>query len=262
MDLQKIIYLLAFFFIYSFFGWLLESITKTIAQKKLVNSGFLFGPFCPIYGIGAIGMILILESFQGHYILTFIISLIVFSIWEYFVGWLLEKVFHAKYWDYSYYKFQIKGRVCLVNSLTWGFLGVAFTELIHPVASYLIFKLPESIVNFSVLILIIYVIIDSVISSVKIKNINLSINKLGEITNTIKEKIDELKNLPEKAKKSDRLKTAIEELKEKQQELKNGLDKQTQRLRRAFPSMKFEKLNEILKKKVEFKKPKKKKEQM
>ena len=68
MDIQRIIYLAAFFLIYSFCGWVLESITKTIAQKRFVNSGFLLGPFCPIYGIGAVGMILLLNSYQGNYI--------------------------------------------------------------------------------------------------------------------------------------------------------------------------------------------------
>ncbi len=183
-------------------------------------------------------MMLILSSFQGNYILTFIVSFFVFSVWEYFVGWLLEKLFSTKYWDYSFYKFNIKGRVCLVNSLTWGFLGVAFTELIHPVTVGLISNIPTAVINYGTLALVIYLVIDFWITVIKIKDINISLKTLSEITNNLKEKIEEFKNLPEKAKKSDRLKSTIEELKTKQTELKEKIEKQTQRLRKAFPNMK------------------------
>ena len=236
--MQQVINLISFFFIYSFFGWGLESITKSISQKKWVNSGFLYGPICPIYGIGAVGMILILNSFQGNYIVTYIISFFVFTVWEYFVGWLLETLFNTKYWDYSFYKLNIKGRVCLMNSLTWGFLGVAFIELIHPIVSSVFVKLPSEIVNISSLIFGIILIVDIWLTIVKIKDINISIKKLGDISNSIKEKLEELKNIPEKAKKSEKLKNAIEELKQKQSELKIKIEKQTQRLRKAFPNMK------------------------
>ena len=183
-------------------------------------------------------MILILNSFQGNYVLTFIISFFVFLIWEYFVGWLLEKLFNTKYWDYSYYKFNIKGRVCLVNSLTWGLLGVAFTELIHPITLNVISNIRVEIINAIVPILVICVIVDIWATIIKIKNINISIKKLTEITNNIKEKLDELKKLPKKANKSEKIKSAIAEMKEKQAELKQIIEKQTQRLRKAFPNMK------------------------
>ena len=204
MDIQQIIYLIAFFFIYSFLGWMLESVTKTISQKKLVNSGFLYGPFCPIYGIAAVGMVVLLKPSEGNYITTFILSFIIFTIWEYFVGWFLEKVFHTKYWDYSYYKFQIKGRVCLVNSLIWGFLGVAFIEIIHPITVLLIMQVPIILINTATVILIIYIILDLILTSIKINNINVKLTKFYEITDSIKEKIDELKALPEKAKRAKR----------------------------------------------------------
>ena len=258
MDIQQIIYLIAFFFIYSFLGWMLESVTKTISQKKLVNSGFLYGPFCPIYGIAAVGMVVLLKPSEGNYITTFILSFIIFTIWEYFVGWFLEKVFHTKYWDYSYYKFQIKGRVCLVNSLIWGFLGVAFIEIIHPITVLLIMQVPIILINTATVILIIYIILDLILTSIKINNINVKLTKFYEITDSIKEKIDELKALPEKAKKSEKISSAIEELKQKQIELKEKIEKQTQRFRSAFPNMSSEKLNAIFKKKIEGKRANKK----
>lgn len=125
----EIIKLIAYFILYSFCGWVMESVLKTYLQKKPVNSGFLYGPFCPIYGFGAIIMFLFLEGLKDKPVLLFIVAFFVLSIWEYIVGWLLEKIFKAKYWDYSENKFNIKGRVCLMNSLFWGFLGVVFIRI-------------------------------------------------------------------------------------------------------------------------------------
>lgn len=93
--------ILFYFALYSFLGWCLESVYKTILEKKFVNSGFLHGPFCPIYGFGAIIMIMLLQNLSNNIFLIFCISTIVLTIWEYLVSVLLEKVFKTKYWDYS-----------------------------------------------------------------------------------------------------------------------------------------------------------------
>lgn len=260
MDIQMIIYMLAFFFIYSFLGWILESITKTIIQKSFVNSGFLYGPFCPIYGLAAVGMVILLNSHQSHYFTIFIISFVVFSIWEYFVGWLLEKLFNTKYWDYSSSRFNIKGRVCLLNSLIWGFLGVAFIEIIHPFTVSIISKIPLQAINIVTMVLSIYILIDFFITYSKMRNIDIKLTKFSEITESIKEKLEELKELTgkagRKAKNSEALQNVIEELKQKQTELKEKIEKQVVRLKKAFPSMKSEKISEFLNKKIDFKKDK------
>lgn len=133
MDIIQILRMLLYFIIYSFFGWVIESIFKTILQKKFVNSGFLYGPFCPIYGFGAIIMLLFLEPFKSNIIILFFMAFIVMSIWEYIVGWYLEKKFNTKYWDYTGNFLNIKGRVCLINSIFWGVLGVIFMLWVHPI---------------------------------------------------------------------------------------------------------------------------------
>ena len=107
--------ILTYFIIYSFLGWIMESIFRSIAEKKLINTGFLRGPFCPIYGFGAIIMFIFLESLQNKPIILFIVSVIVLTAWEYIVGVLLEKIFKTKYWDYSEHKFNFQGRICLTN---------------------------------------------------------------------------------------------------------------------------------------------------
>lgn len=258
MDINSSSYILVYFIIYSFCGWLLETITKTIAQKKFVNSGFLYGPICPIYGIAAVMMLKVLDTFRGNYLLTFIVSFLVFSVWEYFVGWFLEKVFHTKYWDYSYYKINIQGRICLINSLTWGFLGVAFIEIIHPIVGYLLQLIPNMIINGVMIIATSISILDCIITIIKINKINISMKKLEEVSKIIKEKIEELKTLPNKAGKKakenkEKLKTAIEDLNNTQTELFHSIDKQIKRFQEAFPSMTSEKIKKFLNQKIEFK---------
>lgn len=246
-----IIKIIAYFIIYSFFGWVMESVLKTCIQKKPVNSGFLYGPFCPIYGFGAVFMFLFLQGFKDNIILLFVIAFFSLSLWEYVVGWLLEKIFHTKYWDYTQNKFNIKGRVCLMNSLFWGFLGVIFIKFMHPFIAEKIDLIPANILIFNVIMISIAMIIDTIVSVVKVSNIKSKLEKLKEITDTIKEKLEEL---DKKQVNKENLQNVIEELKYKQIALKRKLTKQTNHLKKAFPTIKsdtIEKINEFLKEKKE-----------
>ena len=204
-------------------------------------------------------MLKLLNTFKGNYLLTFVMSFIIFTLWEYFVGWLLEKIFHTKYWDYSYYKLNLHGRICLINSLTWGFLGIAFIEIIHPIVEYLLQLIPVAIVNKLVIIISILIIIDCIITIIKINNINISMKKLEEISKIIKEKIAELKTLSNRAGKKakenkEKLKNIIEDLNQTQVELFNSIEKQIKRFQEAFPSMTSDKIKKFLKQKIEIKK--------
>ena len=105
---NQILQLCIFFILYSFLGWVMESIIRTVCEKRIVNTGFLYGPFCPIYGIGALIMFLFLERFKNNIFLLFFTSFIILSAWEYIVGWMLEKIFRTKYWDYSDHKCNIR----------------------------------------------------------------------------------------------------------------------------------------------------------
>lgn len=250
----EIIKIMAYFIIYSFFGWVMESILKTYLQKKPVNSGFLYGPFCPIYGFGAIIMFLFLKDFRDHILLLFIISFFILSIWEYVVGWLLEKVFHTTYWDYTENRFNIKGRVCLMNSLFWGFLGVVFTRYIHPFFMEKIDLIPQNILIYVTTIIAFSMLVDGIISAIKVSNLKEKLENLKELSSIIKEKIEELNTKQITKVNKENLQSMIEELKYKQTKLKRKLLKQTNRLKKAFPTIKseaLEKLNELLKEKNE-----------
>lgn len=229
----------------------MESVLKTYIAKKPVNSGFLYGPFCPIYGFGAIFMLFFLQKFKDNIIILFMIAFFSLSLWEYIVGWLLEKIFHTKYWDYTQNKYNIKGRVCLMNSLFWGFLGVIFIHFLHPFIAEKVDVIPINLLTFNTIMITIAIIIDTIVSTVKVSNIKGSLEKLKEITNTIKEKIEEL---DKKQVDKEYIQAIIEELKYKQTKLKRKLIRQTNHLKKAFPTIKsetIEKINEFLKEKKE-----------
>lgn len=121
-----------YFIVYSVIGWCMETIYCSILEKRLVPRGFLYGPLCPIYGVGVLMMILWFQPLMDRPVVFYLVSTVCMSSWEYFVGWFLETTTHIKYWDYSMYKFNLKGRICLWVCLTWGALSFVVLYFIHP----------------------------------------------------------------------------------------------------------------------------------
>lgn len=239
-----------YFIIYSFLGWCLESVYKSILQKKIVNSGFLYGPFCPMYGIGAI-LMLALGGISSNVVVIFIIGFLLFSIWEYIVAVILEKLFKTKYWDYSGLKFNIKGRVCLKNSIYWGILGVLIILVIHPLIEKFTNLIPTDILIYINIILSIAIGIDVIITIFRIMVIDKKITEIFELGETIKEKLIELKNSEaiEKTYKEN-IQKLIDELKAKQTVLKFKIYKRIIRLKKSFPEMHSENIAKFMKQKI------------
>ena len=237
---------MAFFIIYSLFGWILESTYKTIYEKKFINSGFLYGPFCPIYGIGAIIMRLILNEYKDNIFHVFVIGFIALSIWEYAVGWLLEKLFKTKYWDYSEKKFNLNGRICLMNSIFWGILGVVFIYLIHPCISGSVEQVPIKILYIVTYTISTYMLVDLIISIINLNDISKKIDKIKEISESIKQKLAEVKKIANTPIKIEKIEQVIEDLRKQEETLRENLIKQTSNLKKKFPTMKSEKLSEFL----------------
>jgi len=128
--------------LYSFLGWCLEVICKLFDEKKLINRGFLIGPYCPIYGFGAIIMTLILSRYLDDPITLFIMIILTCSILEYFTSFILEKLFSTRWWDYSRYKFNINGRICLETMIPFGLFGLLIMYKITPFLLKLIEDIP------------------------------------------------------------------------------------------------------------------------
>lgn len=248
--------LLTYFIIYSFLGWIMESVVRSICERKIINTGFLKGPFCPIYGIGATIMFLFLEGFQNRPILLFFIAIIVLTIWEYIVGVFLEKAFRTKYWDYSDHKYNFQGRVCLTNSICWGILGVLFVKYIHPFVQEMIAKVNVSLVNYIMAIFFFVFIVDTVSSIIHVKNMKATLEKVEKINNEIKEKLKEIRKLKkEKEAKTigvENIQQLVEQLKKKRNRLILHLYKNVHRLKKAFPAINTKEITEILNQKIEF----------
>ena len=255
---EKFFEILTHFLIYSFLGWVIESIFRSIIEKKIINTGFLKGPICPIYGIGALIMSFVLDGLSNNLIYLFIASMIILTIWEYIVGVFLEKTFHTKYWDYSDHKINFQGRICLTNSIYWGILGVVFVKYIHPFMQEIIEKVNIDVLHFVVTITSIVFVVDVITSIVKVKNIKPALERIEELNNEIKEKLAEIKSIrneksTEKSDIADNIQKIIDELNEKRNNIILRLYRNIYRLKKAFPAIDTEEIREILNRKIELK---------
>lgn len=127
--MMRLIYL---FITYSFFGWILETVLVTLRKKKIVNRGFLNGPFCMIYGITAVIITVSLTAIRNDLFFLFLGSMIYATVTEFVAGKFLEKFYHGRWWDYSKKRWNFDGYVCLSHSLFWGVLGTAVVRWINP----------------------------------------------------------------------------------------------------------------------------------
>ena len=185
----KVLFLL--FIVYSITGWIIEVIATYPDTKCFVNRGFLIGPYCPIYGNCAIAMIFLLHNVTNP-ILLFVLSILICSIGEYVTSYAMEKIFHARWWDYSKNKFNLNGRICLVNSLAFGVLGFLLIKFVNPFVVGLITKLSPTMINVLFYTILTLFIIDNVISFkviFKIKNMSIKyvhLDNTKEITEKVK----------------------------------------------------------------------------
>ena len=139
VDLYHII---SWFIIYSFFGWVWETSYVSLKEGEYINRGFINGPFCTIYGAGAISVYLILKPVEQNLLLLFLGGIVVATVLEYFTAVLMESIFHTSWWDYSDKKFNFQGRICLGASLGWGFFTVGLFRILHPVVEDIVAMYP------------------------------------------------------------------------------------------------------------------------
>ena len=155
-------YIFLQFIIYSFIGYLAEVIYCSSMQKKLVNRGFLFGPICPIYGIGSVLAIYSLGGFKDNPILVFILGIFITSTLEYYTSYIFEKIFHNKWWDYSYRKDNINGRICLGNSIYFGLGILVVIYLLNPSLDGILQNIPNNIIMIFASIFFVILLVDLV----------------------------------------------------------------------------------------------------
>lgn len=152
------------FIIYSMIGWLMEVICKLIQYKRFINRGFMIGPWCPIYGIGSISLVLLLDNYKNNPVVLFFMAILICSVIEYTISFVMEKLFNARWWDYSNKKFNVNGRICLNTMIPFGILGVLVVYFVNPFIYNLLSKIPLNVLNIIVYSLLIIFIIDFIIS--------------------------------------------------------------------------------------------------
>ena len=143
----------------------MEVTCKFIQYKKFINRGFLIGPYCPIYGWGALAITILLKRYMEEPLVLFVMSTLICSIIEYLTSYFMEKKYHARWWDYSNKKFNINGRICLETLIPFGILGVAIMYGTNPILFKLYNQIPQLVINILTVILFIGFIVDNIISS-------------------------------------------------------------------------------------------------
>ena len=138
---------LVYFYFYCIFGWVFESTYVSLRTHKLTNRGFMKGPWLPLYGSGAILVLLVTLPYADHPVGVYFAGMIAATILEYITGVVMVKLFKVRYWDYSYKKIQFQGHICLSSSLAWGGLSLLMVYVIHPPIVKFIDMWNENVVN-------------------------------------------------------------------------------------------------------------------
>lgn len=168
---DKVFEYITYFFVYSFLGWLIETIYAIFVHGHFVKRGFLFGPLCPIYGFGAVILIMATKKLYKKPFLKFLIATVAFTLFEYIVSFLLEMLFGLRWWDYSNDFLNIQGRVSLPYSIFWGVIGLILLEKLHPYIQEKIQKITKGNTNniqtVTCIILICLIIVDTILSVIR-----------------------------------------------------------------------------------------------
>ncbi len=182
--------LVLLFSFYSMVGWACETVFCSVLAKRFINRGFLNGPFCPVYGFGALVSVYLLSPlkdalpFPGNLALLYLAGVVALSALEYATGWLLETLFHAKWWDYSHHKIQIHGRVCLSNALLFGVMAVVTVYWVHPAVESLLDRAPAPLLLALAAALLLYFLSDC---AVTVRSVLLLNGRLAQLQRTLDE---------------------------------------------------------------------------
>ena len=256
------------FMIYSCSGWILEVSCKLIEYKRFINRGFLIGPYCPIYGFGAVAITLLLFRYSYDPIVLFLMTVVTCVVLEYTTSLVMEKLFKARWWDYSKRKFNIDGRVCLGTTIPFGLFGVFLTYVSNPFFIEILSKVNVDILNVIAIILLVIFIIDYIVSGVVIltfRNATTEVNKEGSQDNTeqITKKVREIlsskswlhRRLINAYPKLEAIKYRIKEIKDEVKEnaidMKNNINEKATNVRNTINDKKEEVKNSINEKRQE-----------
>ena len=183
------------FFIYSFLGWCVEVAFVAVTSGRIENRGFLNGPVCPIYGCGMLGVLVALTPVKSNVWLLFLGGMIICSAVELFGGWILDKIFHMRWWDYSKNKFNIGGYICLAFSIMWGIAVVFAVRFVHTPIMAIVKKIPKTAQLIIIPVFVVIFIIDMVATLKNLIGIKKSLGQLDKIAEDLYGIGDQLKDV-------------------------------------------------------------------
>lgn len=234
-----------YFIILAMLGWTMEVTLQLVQKHKFSNRGFLIGPYCPIYGCGGLLITLTLSNLSKHPVALFSTAILICGILEYLTSYLMEKIFNARWWDYSKNKFNINGRVCLETIIPFGLLGLLLIYVINPFVFEILEKASIDLLNIIAIIVAILFIADLVISFTVISNVRKATKKFDkenpkDSTDEISKKVREF--LKGKSILNRRLINAFpefrailkerrEQIKQKTQEIKEDLENKAEEIK-------------------------------
>ena len=231
------------FLFYSVVGWVWETILCSVRERRFVNRGFLNGPYCPIYGWGACLDVIVLGSLKQWW-LIFILSVILTGVLEYATSFVMEKLFHARWWDYSNRKFNINGRVCLLGMFVFGVFSVLLLLFLHPAVSRVTELIPATVKHVLFAVTAAGFLADNVITFVGIGGLA---NKAKALAASIKDRYDRYAEENLRKTASD---AALRDF------ARRDLNAQERRILHAFPKLRstfnrdmFARLREVLSRK-------------
>lgn len=244
MTAQHLYYLFQCFFIYAFLGWCTEVAFAAFKEHRFVNRGFLNGPICPVYGFGVVAVIHFLTPLRSNLLLLYLGSTLLVTAIEWLTGFILEKIFHNKWWDYSNMPLNLNGYVCLLFSLIWGVFCVFIVDVFHPMIDTLLSHIPFLVGIILVCILVIAGLADLYVTASGILKLNKRLAKMQAIADELHQISDKLgesiyKSTITAMEKQEELKDTVSEkqeilkdtLNEKQEELKSAISEKQVELR-------------------------------
>ena len=169
--LNNIYLYILYFFILAFLGWCMETIYGFIVLGHFIKRGFLYGPLCPIYGYGALILIMFLGKYKNNSLKLFTYSAIIFSIFEYITSYVLEVLFNSYWWDYTNDFLNLNGRISIFYTLSWGIIAILFIKYFYPFLkkklNIILSKISYNLKTISISILSIIYITDTILSCIR-----------------------------------------------------------------------------------------------
>lgn len=156
----ELIYLVECFILYSFLGWVVESLYMSLCNRKWTNRGFAFGPFCPIYGFGGVVGYIIMNPLSGHLAGLYLFGVVLATTFEYLVGVLMQKTLHEVWWDYHDKPFNYKGIICLESSIAWGFYAIIIVRYLNGKMMSVVSRVPFELGKILCYLVIVWYLLD------------------------------------------------------------------------------------------------------